>query len=155
MSEVQIDKFSGTHRQLLAAIEGLSEEQLTWKRAPEVWSVQEVLSHLTDHSIVTSFRIRDILAGTAAQLPAFEQDAWVSGQHANQGGTPDILDAFHALLTYNTLLLQRLTPEDLAKTGVNPRGQTVSVADLVNGFIRHVENHLGQIERIKQAAALV
>ncbi|PQP90813.1 DinB family protein, partial [Paenibacillus sp. AR247] len=95
------------------------------------------------------------LAGTTAQLPAFEQDAWVSGQHANQGGTPDILDAFHALLTYNTLLLQRLTPEDLAKNGVNPRGQTVSVADLVNGFIRHVENHLGQIERIKQAAALV
>lgn len=31
-------------------------------------SVTEVLAHLADHSIVVSFRIRDILAGTEVQL---------------------------------------------------------------------------------------
>ncbi|WP_019639570.1 DinB family protein [Paenibacillus fonticola] len=72
MSEVNIEAFLNTHGQLLAAVDGLSEEQVKWKQAPEIWSVQEVVSHLVDHSIVISFRIRDIVAGTSARLPAFD-----------------------------------------------------------------------------------
>lgn len=155
MSEVHIEAFVNTHAQLLTAVAGLSEDQLQWKQAPHIWSVQEVLSHLVDHSIVTSFRIRDILAGTTAQLPAFNQDAWVSGQYSNEGRAVDLLDIFHALLHYNSLLLRRLGAADAAKTGVNPKGDTVSVSDIVSGFTRHVQNHLGQIERIKLAAAPV
>ncbi|MFD1174929.1 DinB family protein [Paenibacillus puldeungensis] len=149
-----IEDFLNTHGLLVAAVDGLSEEQARWKQKPEVWSVQEVLAHLVDHSIVTSFRIRDILAGTTVQLPAFQQDAWVSGQYANDGNVSDILQAFHALLQYNGLLLRRLTAADKAKTGVNFKGETVSITDLIGAFIRHVHRHLDQIERIKQAAML-
>lgn len=155
MSEFPIEAFVNTHDQLLAAVAGLSEDQLQWKQAPHIWSVQEVLSHLVDHSIVVSFRIRDILAGTTAQLPAFNQYAWVNGQYSNEGRAEDMLEAFRALLHYNSLLLRRLSGADTAKTGINVKGETVSVSDIVNGFTRHVQNHLGQIERIKLAAAPV
>ncbi|GAB6928972.1 hypothetical protein JCM10914A_29550 [Paenibacillus sp. JCM 10914] len=155
MSEIQIEAFVNTHAQLLAAVAGLSEDQLQWKQAPNIWSVQEVLSHLVDHSIVISFRIRDILAGTTSQLPAFNQDAWVSGQYSNEGKAADILEAFQGLLHYNSLLLRRLNAVDATKTGINFKGDTVSVSDIVSGFARHVQNHLGQIERIKLAAAPV
>lgn len=155
MSKFPIEAFVNTHDQLLAAVAGLSEDQLQWKQAPHIWSVQEVLSHLVDHSIVISFRIRDILAGTTAQLPAFNQDAWVSGQYSNEGRAADILEAFRGLLHYNSLLLRRLSAADAAKTGINFKGETVSVSDIVSGFTRHVQNHLGQIERIKLAAAPV
>lgn len=133
---------------------GLNEEQAKWKPAPQIWSVQEVASHLVDHSFVISFRIRDILAGTAARLPAFDQDAWVSGQHSNEGRLSDILDAFHAILEYNALLIGRLSEEELEKTGVNFKGESVSIKAIIRGFVRHVQGHLGQIERIRQAAAL-
>lgn len=155
MSKFPIEAFVNTHDQLLAAVAGLSEDQLQWKQAPHIWSVQEVLSHLVDHSIVISFRIRDILAGTTVQLPAFNQDAWVSGQYSNEGRAGDMLEAFRALLHYNSLLLCRLSAADAAKTGINVKGETVSVSDIVSGFTRHVQNHLGQIERIKLAAAPV
>ncbi|WP_194541161.1 DinB family protein [Paenibacillus sp. JZ16] len=155
MSEFLIEAFVNTHDQLLAAVAGLSEDQLQWKQAPHIWSVQEVLSHLVDHSIVVSFRIRDILAGTTTQLPGFNQDAWVNGQYSNEGRAEDILEAFRALLHYNSLLLRRLSGADTTKTGINIKGETVSVSDIVNGFTRHVQNHLGQIERIKLAAAPV
>ncbi|MWV44522.1 DUF664 domain-containing protein [Paenibacillus sp. HJL G12] len=155
MSEIDLEDFLNTHGQLLAAVEELSEEQLTWKPSPQVWSVQEVVSHLVDHSFVISFRIRDILAGTSAQLPAFNQDAWVSGQYSNRGRISDILDAFHGILEYNSLLVGRLSDEELEKTGINFKGETVSVKAIIQGFTRHVHGHLGQIERIKQAQALV
>ncbi|MFL0554334.1 DinB family protein [Paenibacillus barengoltzii] len=152
MTKVNFEAFLNTHGQLVTAIDGLSEEQTTWKPKPESWSVLEVLTHLVDHSIVVSFRIRDILAGTEARLPAFNQDAWISGQYANAGKISDVLQAFHALLLYNSLLLSRLDAADLEKTGVNAKGETVSIKDIVEGFTNHVQRHLGQIDRIKQAA---
>ncbi|CAM4469600.1 DinB family protein [Paenibacillus phoenicis] len=152
MTKVNFEAFLNTHGQLVTAIDGLSEEQTTWKPKPESWSVLEVLTHLVDHSIVVSFRIRDILAGTEARLPAFNQDAWISGQYANAGKVSDVLQAFHALLLYNSLLLSRLDAADLEKTGVNAKGETVSIKDIVEGFTNHVQRHLGQIDRIKQAA---
>lgn len=123
MSEFPIEAFVNTHDQLLAAVAGLSEDQLQWKQAPHIWSIQEVLSHLVDHSIVISFRIRDILAGTTVQLPAFNQDAWVNGQYSNEGRAADILEAFRALLHYNSLLLRRLSAADTIKTGINFKGR--------------------------------
>ncbi|MBM6994166.1 DinB family protein [Paenibacillus sp. DXFW5] len=152
MTQVNFEAFLNTHGQLISAIDGLSEEQTVWKPKPESWSVLEVLSHLVDHSIVISFRIRDILAETEARLPAFNQDAWVSGQYANSGNVADVLQAFHALLLYNSLLLSRLDAADLKKTGVNAKGETVAITDIVEGFTRHVQRHLEQINRIKQAA---
>lgn len=92
MGNVQIRDYLNTHEQLVQALEDLTEEQLKWKAGPASWSVTEVLAHLADHSIVVSFRIRDILAGTEVQLPVFNQDAWVSGQYANSGNAADSLE---------------------------------------------------------------
>lgn len=149
---VELDGYLNTHGQLVQALEGLSEEQLRWKAAPSSWSVTEVLAHLADHSIVVSFRIRDILADTKVQLPAFEQDAWVSGQHSNQGQAADSLELFRSLLQYNSLLLGRLSPAEWEKSGINFKGETVRITDIVRGFTAHVERHLAQIERVKRGA---
>jgi hypothetical protein len=151
MSQSNINAYLNTHQQLLQAVQGLSLEQITWKAAPEAWSVTEVLAHLADHNIVVSFRIRDILAGTNATLPAFKQDEWVSGQKANDGSAKDILQLYGELLRYNGLLLSRLSEEDWKKSGVNIKGDIWSISDIVKGFTKHVNTHLAQIERIKGA----
>lgn len=140
-----------THGQLQEAIQGLSEEQLTWKASQDKWSVTEVLSHLADHNIVVSFRIRAIISGATAQLPAFDQDPWVNSAKANQGSSSDILAIFQALLVYNHLLFQRLDVTDWEKTGVNFKGQVLTLRDVVQSFVAHVQHHLGQIARITQA----
>jgi uncharacterized damage-inducible protein DinB len=154
MSQIDLQAYLDLHRLLEEAIEGLDERQLTWKPSPASWSVTEVLTHLLDHHLVVSFRIRDILAGTTAKLAVFHQDQWVSGQKGNQSRAADILEAYRALLRYNSLLFQRLDEQEWAKTGVNFKDETVSVASVVTGFINHVHHHLGQIERIKKAQSI-
>ncbi|AIQ28156.1 MULTISPECIES: DinB family protein [Paenibacillus] len=152
MSSVELTEYLNTHGQLVQALEGLSDEQLKWKAEPASWSVTEVLSHLADHSIVVSFRIRDILADTKVQLPAFNQDAWVSGQHSNQGKATDSLELFRSLLHYNSLLLGRLSAAEWEKSGINVKGDTIRIADIVRSFTAHVQTHLAQIQRIRQGA---
>ncbi|MFB9279046.1 DinB family protein [Cohnella cellulosilytica] len=148
---ISIDQYIRTYDQLQEAIAGLSEEQLVWKASEKSWSVTEVLTHLTDHNLVVSFRIREVLAGSEVRLPAFAQDEWVAGQRANGAQAADVLEAFRALLLYNSLLFRRLSPEDWNKSGVNFKGQTVTVEAIAQSFINHVHHHLGQIERVKQA----
>ena len=155
MSRELIDEFLNTHQQLVQSVGRLSEEQLKWKAEEGSWSVTEVLAHLADHNIVVSFRIRDILADTTVQLPAFNQDKWVSGQHANEGSAADILRVFGSLLQYNSLLFARLSDLDWEKSGINFKGETVSIRDIIRGFTAHVQRHLGQIERIKSAGSAV
>ncbi|WP_127530318.1 DinB family protein [Paenibacillus kobensis] len=151
MSQLAIDvrTYLRTHEQLQQAIEGLTDEGLRWKAAPNSWSVTEVLAHLTDHNLIVSFRIREILARSEVRLPAFNQDAWVAGQKANEEHAADILAAFKSLLEYNSLLFQRLEPEDWEKTGTNAKGETVTLSAVVRGFIAHLEHHLLQIARIR------
>jgi len=151
---VSIEAYLNTYDKLQEAIEGLSGEQLAWKASEASWSVTEVLAHLTDHNIVVSFRIRDVLAGTEARLPAFGQDEWVAGQKSNEARAVDILEAFRGLLIYNSLLFFRLSPEDWNKEGVNFKGRIVSVAAIAQSFIDHVHHHLAQIDRIKQAQGI-
>ncbi len=150
-SVIDIEAYLHTHEQLKQAIEGLPENQLKWKASPEQWSVTEVLSHLADHNIVVSFRIRELLSGSAAPLPAFRQDPWVSSARANESSADDILDVFRALLVFNSRLFRRLTGEEWGKSGVNVKGETVTLQQAVQAFIDHVQTHLRQIERIKQA----
>ncbi|MBY9079773.1 DinB family protein [Paenibacillus sp. HN-1] len=151
MSNIDIQAYLDTHSKLVQAVDGLSEEELKWKENPAKWSITEVLAHLSDHNIVVSFRIRDILADTKAQLPAFEQDKWVAGQRANESSAAHILDAFQALLRYNSLLFGRLSDTELDKSGINIKGETVRIRDIIAGFTKHVHTHLAQIGRIKQA----
>ncbi|MBP1992201.1 DinB family protein [Paenibacillus eucommiae] len=151
---IDIQSYIDTYQLLNKAIEGLSEEQLKWKAAADKWSVTEVLSHLVDHNIVVSFRIREILAGSEVRLPAFNQDLWVDGSQARHGDANENLAIFHALLIYNSQLFKRLSSGDWSKTGVNFKGETVSLAGAIQAFIKHAHGHLGQIDRIKQAISL-
>lgn len=148
---VDIEAYLHTHEQLHEAVQGWTDEQLIWKAEPESWSVTEVIAHLVDHSVVIAFRLREILSGSAVQLPAFNQDAWVAGQHSNDGNVHDYLKLFQSLLEYNSGIFRRLRPEDWEKTGVNAKGDTITLPIIVQSFISHVQNHLGQIARIKSA----
>lgn len=152
---IDIPSYLNTHHRLKDAIEGLDEKQLKWKASPDKWSVTEVLSHLADHNLIVSFRIREILAGTTAVLPGFNQNNWVSGTNANNGAATDILDVFQALLVYNSLMFGRLSATDWEKSAVNFKGETVSLAVVVQSYIDHVGHHIGQIDRIKASFSLV
>jgi uncharacterized damage-inducible protein DinB len=153
MTTIKVDliKYADTVNVLKTAIWGLNSHHLTWKALPNQWSVTEVLSHLLDHNIITTFRIREILSESTSVLPGFNQDQWVSGTKGNEEAAEDILISYQALLDLNLRLFRRLSDEDWNKKGVNAMGDEVHLYDLVTAFINHVHHHVDQIERIKSS----
>ncbi|MBO9607816.1 MAG: DinB family protein [Paenibacillaceae bacterium] len=142
--------FTDTLRRIRESIDGLSEAQLIWKPAPDKWSVKEVVAHLVDSSIVHSVRVRKIVTEPHPVLPVYDQDAWVAGARSNEAAIADILQTYEVILTYNAMFYGRITDADWEKVG-DTNGKQVTVAELFQGFIRHVGIHLAQIDRTKAA----
>jgi hypothetical protein len=155
MSEIAVKTIADykvAYVELRQRVEGLSEKQLTWKPAPEKWSVKEVLAHLVDSTLVHSIRIRTIVAESAGEpvLIKYEQDGWVATAKSNEIDIHDIFHILEAAIRYNALFYQRLSAEDWGKSG-QIDSKIVTVFDLFQGFFRHIDTHLAQIDRTKAA----
>jgi hypothetical protein len=149
MSDITLNSiadYKETFQQIKLKVTELTEEQLKWKPSKERWSIQEVVAHLVDASLIHSIRIRKILAEVNAPFILYNQDSWVSQTKSNEADIADSLIAFEAILTYNVLLYSRISEEDWHKKTIHD-GKEFSITDLFQGFIRHVQIHLAQINR--------
>src|SRR5258707_13490180 len=61
---------------LAALIKGKNKKQLSRRPAPDKWSVSEIMAHLADAEIATSWRLRQILSTNATPIQAYDQEAW-------------------------------------------------------------------------------
>ncbi|SFD35522.1 DinB family protein [Bacillus sp. UNCCL81] len=152
---IEISEFNQLYDLLSQKTFNLSKEKLHWKKNERSWSILEVLTHLVDHAFVVNFRLREVLAGSSVQLPAFNQDKWIAGQYANDGNIADVLETYRVILYYNSQLLKRLTSDDWKKSGINPQNAIVTVEDIIKSFMSHVHLHLKQIQRILYEYSLV
>jgi hypothetical protein len=135
---------------LAAAVEGLTEEQLTKPEAEGKWSVADVVAHLADLELVYAVRIRTILAGAGGDtpLPALAQNHWIERVHRREP-VAETLEQFGYLRRINLLLLSRLNEEELGRSGIHPEYGPITVRDAYGRMERHDLKHLAQIERIK------
>jgi hypothetical protein len=68
----------------------------------------------------------------------------------------ELLDREQHLLLFQTLrasmlpLLENLTPEQLERVGKYPDGVQYTFKELLKIRVKHVRDHLAQIERVKQ-----
>jgi DinB superfamily len=61
---------------LARLIAGLSAQQLTFRPADEKWSIVEILAHLGEDELATSWRYRQMIEHDGCSLSGFDQDLW-------------------------------------------------------------------------------
>jgi uncharacterized damage-inducible protein DinB len=127
---------------------GATRTELTYKPAPETWSVAQILAHLADSEIVAAWRLRAILADDRVPLQAFDQNAWASTFRYDQADPGESLDVLEVLRKANLRLLKTVDPALHANTGMHQERGPESVAHLIRLYAGHDLNHLGQIERL-------
>lgn len=133
------------------AIEGLTEEELRYKPAPDKWSIHQILIHVTDSEISSTSRLKKVLAEDEPTLISFDQDAW-----ANNLGY-DLLEREQYLLLFKLLrssmqkILDNLTSEQSERVGVYIDQARFTFKQLIEYRVEHVRGHIAQIERVKKA----
>ena len=74
-------------KKLERLLKGMPAAKLRKRPMPDKWSVAEIMAHLADSEIVTSFRLRQILGTPGTAIPAYDQDAWAKPA-ATKNATP-------------------------------------------------------------------
>jgi uncharacterized damage-inducible protein DinB len=133
---------------LAKLIEGVSDEALRVKPAPGKWSVVEILAHLADDEIVTSWRYRQMLENSGCALSGFDQDEWARMGKYESKDPGQCLRLFRLLRESNLQMLRHLSSEEWQRHGMHAERGRMSVQDLARHMAGHDMNHIDQIRRI-------
>lgn len=139
-----------TPLRLEGLLERYSEADLKRSYAPGKWTAREILAHLADVEIGLGFRFRQVLAEDAHRPQPFDQDLWA----ARYGRLDPSLavDAFRALRAWNLALFASFDMDDWLRPVDYPFAGVDTVDMMVRFLAGHDLNHLGQLERIRDAA---
>ena len=129
-------------------IAGVPEQVLRQRPAPDKWSIVEILAHLADDELATSWRYRQMIEGSGCALAAFDQVEWARIGDYRTWDASDALHLFRLLREANLRMLKRLTGEEWERFGVHAERGKISVRDLVRHMAGHDVNHLDQIRAI-------
>lgn len=116
--------------------------------APGRWSPAEIIAHLADAEVVSSYRLRMIVAHNGVTIQAFDQDEWAGNLRYDAIDPEESVELFDATRTANLRLLRRIDPSRHENYGMHSERGRETVSHLIRLYAGHDLNHLGQIERI-------
>jgi len=146
-----IKEYALGYTMLRDAIEGLTEEELHYKPAPDKWSIHQILIHVTDSEISSTSRLKKVLAEDEPTLISFDQDAWAKNLGYDLLDREQYLFLFKLLRSSMQTILDNLTSEQSERVGVYVDQGRFTFKQLLEYRVEHVRDHLAQIERVKKA----
>ena len=145
-----LERLRRTPDRLAEEVAGLPPEVLTRKRDGK-WSIQENAGHLLDLEPLWDQRLNDYDAGAADLHPADLENRKTHEAAHNDRPISEILAEFSAARGRIVDRLARMSPAELARTGLHPRlRQPMSVVDLCFFVAEHDDHHLHTIEELKR-----
>ena len=137
-----------TVAQLEQLMDGVSTEKLRERPTPEKWSVAEVLAHLSEAEIASSWRYRQMLERDGSSLPGYDQELWARMGAYGARDPQQSLELFRLLRGSNLQMFDQLTAEEWQRHGIHVERGPMTLKDLAVQIAGHDINHVAQIKAI-------
>ena len=133
----------------LQLFQQVDETRTTRRARSGGWCAREVLGHLIDSACNNHRRFVVGQSADTARFDGYNQDEWVSRQHYEKVPWRDLVALWSA---YNRHLahIMACTPDTVAaRTALSPDDSgPVSIAFLMEDYVRHLRHHLAQIRTL-------
>ncbi|HEY3936483.1 MAG TPA: DinB family protein [Bryobacteraceae bacterium] len=133
---------------LTRLIEGVPEEALTRESAPGKWSVRDVLAHLAEAEMVSTWRYRQMIEQSSVTLTSFNQEEWARLGDYGATEPKESLEMLRILRKKNLQMFARLTPEEWECFGMHSERGKMTVEDLMRQIAGHDLNHIAQVREM-------
>jgi hypothetical protein len=133
---------------LTGLVSGLPEQVIQRRPHPDKWSVLEIIAHLAEDELVSSWRYRQMIENSGCTLAAFNQDEWARLGDYQSWDLRDSLQMFRLLREANLRLFRNLALDEWERFGIHAERGTIRVLDLARHMAGHDRNHLAQIHSI-------
>lgn len=149
-TEAQIATYETAPARFTMALEGLSDTQMRFTPNEQEWSIHNIVIHLADAELVGSWRLRKMLAEAPTTLQNYDEASWAQQLLYGEQRRDHALALFTMLRTTNAALLRLLPAEAWTRTAHHETRGEISVYDLFLSLFNHVDEHIQQIERLRQ-----
>jgi hypothetical protein len=131
----------------------LPESETAHRPVPDRWSKKEILGHLIDSACNNHQRfVRTQLEG-GLTFPGYEQEGWVRCQGYATADWPLLVDLWAAYNRHLAVVVARLPVASRAFACRIGGGEELSLAAVVEDYVRHLDHHLAQLHRPANPAA--
>ena len=154
----EIEAYLASVKDLRAAYDGMSKDQLDARPVEGKWSAMEVLCHLVDTDLMTAMRIRAALQRNTPRLPAATFEELTAKLAVDARDAEEELTCFETIRS-QTARIVRSFPEsaldrDIVLVKITGEEVTKTVRQLLTGITGHVKHHLGFIIEKRKALGL-
>ncbi len=137
-----IDQYAAGGAILRRAIAGLSKEDLTAFPVPGTWSIQQIVLHLMDSDLITTDRMKRIIAEENPTLIGFDESRFASSLFYHEQSVEDAVTIFDLNRRMFTAVLRKLPAAAFERKGTHNERGPITLGQFVEGMIKHLEHHL-------------
>lgn len=146
-----IESYGAAYDQLVHAIAGLPRDMWTFRPAPGVWTIHEILIHIAESEANSFIRARRFIAEPGSMVMAYDQDLWAARLDYHHRDIGEALALFKAL-RQSTYSLIRTLPEDAWSNIVHhPENGVMTLDDWLRIYEDHIPGHISQMRRVHDA----
>jgi DinB superfamily len=131
-------------------IDGVPVRMLRERPNPGKWSIVEIIAHLAEDELTSSWRYRQMIECDGQTLPGFDQELWARLGNYRSWDVRDALEMFRLLREANLRMLERLTPDQWEHSGNHTERGKMTVLELARHMAAHDINHIKQIEALRR-----
>jgi len=120
------------------------------------WSARQVVHHVADSETQSYARLRRLLAEPAGStIQGYDEAAWAAEPLLGYTELPiaPSVAVVRAVRAASLVVLARLGPEDLERSGTHTESGTYTVGDWVRTYTAHPVEHADQLERAVRGLA--
>jgi catechol 2,3-dioxygenase-like lactoylglutathione lyase family enzyme len=154
--EAMLAAYAGLSDEIAAALDGLTEADLDLERAPNEWSIRQIIHHLALSTSLSLMSIETVLVnpGSVFVRPPHDQEKWVEVldyKHRPIGTSLALISAVQAHITqllrsvpnsWDHSIVRKFTTED--------EGHTATLSDIITIQIEHTTAHLDEIRQTRK-----
>ena len=135
-------------RRVARLIEGLPGPRLRIRTDPDRWSVVEIIAHMAEDELSSTWRYRQMIEHDGIALEGFDQDLWSRLGRYAEWDAREALEMFRLLGEANLRMLRGLSAAEWERSGVHVERGRFTVRELARHMAAHDVNHIRRIEKL-------
>jgi hypothetical protein len=138
----EVDSYEAAADSVKQAIAGLTGDQLRAHPVPGTWSIQQIVTHLTDAEAVFADRIKRIIAEENPPIVAFDENRWMQYLAVDSRPADESAQLLELTRRQITRILREAPPTVFDRTGIHSELGPLSLGDVLKKANWHLEHHL-------------
>jgi len=131
-------------------LSGLPEEVIRTRRNNQNRTIKQLLGHLVDSASNNHQRMVRLQYNQTLVFPDYtpDNDRWIAIQDYQQADWPSLIRLWEAVNLHMAHIIGCIDPAALSNTWTDCEGNTVTLRQMAEGYLWHLDLHIRQIREL-------